>query len=489
MKRFPSLALVMFLTIAVLGVVFLLYATIWYKNAADKPNILIISLCSVRPDHMSCYGYQRETTPNFTELAAESIVFENAITQWPKTTPAFAAMMTGKYCHTVRMMRTPMRQRLDDEHETLAEILLANGYDTAAFISSPALNKKTNVLQGFRTIDELWRLPRPERYLDVSKRALEWLKKAREEPFFAWVHYNTAHQPYRAIGAPQDLFIKDKFYNPDQRIRINPRPLPLPIAKDHPYAFEILRPDLGGVHPTAVLKENPEELAHYIARYDAGIYAADRLAGQLLLEVRKMELLEKTIVVVIGDHGEGLGDHNYFFGHGRFPYQACAHIPLIIRPPGGINSVRVTTPIGIFGLTPTLLEMVDIDAPKEMEAKSFLSIAYGKAKGDHVFMESGYHLDYTLSVWEGKWKLIHVPNKLDRALMTGSEYELYNLQEDPGELNNLYASKPQVAARLSRTLKEWSQPWVETAYKVPGITGIGVDEKTLEQLRSLGYLK
>jgi arylsulfatase A-like enzyme len=104
-------------------------------------------------------------------------------------------------------------------------------------------------------------------------------------------------------------------------------------------------------------------------------------------------------------------------------------------------------------------------------------------------MESGYHLDYTLSVWEGKWKLIHVPNKLDRALMTGSEYELYNLQEDPGELNNLYASKPQVAARLSRTLKEWSQPWVETAYKVPGTTGIGVDEKTLEQLRSLGYLK
>ena len=112
MKRFRFLSLVMFLTVAVLGVVFLLYATIWSKNAADKPNILIISLCSIRPDHMGCYGYQRRTTPNFDDLAAESIVFENAITQWPKTTPSFAAIMTGKYCHTTGVMRTPIGARL-----------------------------------------------------------------------------------------------------------------------------------------------------------------------------------------------------------------------------------------------------------------------------------------------------------------------------------------------------------------------------------------
>ncbi|MHC4728511.1 MAG: sulfatase-like hydrolase/transferase, partial [Planctomycetota bacterium] len=125
-------------------------------GTSNKPNILIISLCSVRPDHMSCYGYQRRTTPNFAELAAESIVFENAITQWPKTTPAFAALMTGKYCHTTGVMRTPIGQRLGDQHDTLAEILQAHGYDTAAFISSAALNKKTNLFQGCATIGELW---------------------------------------------------------------------------------------------------------------------------------------------------------------------------------------------------------------------------------------------------------------------------------------------------------------------------------------------
>ena len=164
-------------------------------------------------------------------------------------------------------------------------------------------------------------------------------------------------------------------------------------------------------------------------------------------------------------------------------------MPLIIRPVGGADSIRVTAPVGIFALPPTLLEMAGIKAPKEMEAKSFLSIAYGKAPGDYVFMESGYQLDFTLSVWDGKWKLIHIPNKIDRSLMTGSEYELYNLQDDPHEQNNLYVSEPQVAGKLKNALKDWSQPWIETAYGPAGITGVEVDKKTLEQLRSLGYLK
>lgn len=201
MKKSQSLLLVLFLTITVLGgVLFLLYATIWPKDAADKPNILIISLCSVRPDHMSCYGYQRNTTPNFDELAKESFIFENAITQWPKTTPSFAAMMTGKYCHTIGVMRTPVGQRLGDEHDTLAEILRERGYDTGAFISSVAINRKTNVLQGCDTIEEIWRLPRAQRDFEATKRVLAWLKQPRKSPFFAWVHYNNAHQPYLAFG-------------------------------------------------------------------------------------------------------------------------------------------------------------------------------------------------------------------------------------------------------------------------------------------------
>jgi arylsulfatase A-like enzyme len=198
--------------------------------------------------------------------------------------------------------------------------------------------------------------------------------------------------------------------------------------------------------------------------------------------------MEKGWAIIIISSAMGV-HHNYFFGHGRLPYQDCANVPLIIRPAGGADSIRVTAPVGIFALPPTLLEMAGIKAPEEMEATSLLPIAYGKEKGGYVFMESGYQLDFTLSVWDNKWKLIHIPNKIDRSLMTGSEYELYNLHQDPREQNNLYASEPQIAGKLKNVLKDWSQPWIEAAYGPAGITGVEVDEKTLEQLRSLGYLK
>ncbi len=478
------------LAVMLLGFVaaFLFHTKIWFKEEFIPPNILLISLCSVGANHMSCYGYQRRTTPNLDKLANEAIVFENAVTQWPKTTPAFAAIMTGKYGHTTGVMRITPRQYLGEEHDTLAEILRAHGYETGAFISTAALHRRTNTLQGCDTIEEVWRLPHKQRFTAATERAIAWIKKPRQSPFFAWVHYNNAHQLYRPVGVQPDLFVGDKFYDPTRRIRVNISPLSLDIPQDHPYARQILRPDIGGVRLSALLKENPDELAYYIARYDACIYGADYMAGNLLREVRKMGLLENTIVVVVSDHGEALGGHNYYFGHGRLPYNDCARVPLIIRPIGGVKSIRVQTPVAIFGLAPTLLEMAEIKPPKEMEASSLLPIAYGKDEGDYVFMESGYQLDFTLSVWAGKWKLIHIPNEIDRLLMNGCEYELYNLEEDPHELNNLYAIEPKVAAKLQQVLEAWSKPWVKHAYSAESITDVEIDEKTIQRLRSLGYL-
>ncbi|MHC4639114.1 MAG: sulfatase family protein, partial [Planctomycetota bacterium] len=366
--------------------------------------------------------------------------------------------------------------------------LRAHGYETGAFISTAALHRRTNILQGCDTIEEVWRLPHNQRFTTATERAVTWIKKPRQSPFFAWVHYNNAHQPYRPVGTPPNLFVGDKFYDPTRRIRVNISPLSLNIPQGHPYAIQILRPDIGGVRLSALLKKNPDELAYYIARHDACIYGADHMAGNLLREVQKMGLLENMIVVVVSDHGEALGGHNYYFGHGRLPYNDCARVPLIIRPIGGVKSARVQTPVAIFGLAPTLLDMVGIKTPKEMEASSFFSIAYGKDKGDYVFMESGYQLDFTLSVWAGKWKLIHIPNEIDRLLMNGCEYELYNLEEDPHELNNLYATEPKVAAKLQQVLQAWSEPWVKRAYSAESITDVEIDEKTIQRLRSLGYL-
>ena len=436
---------------------------------------------------MSLYGYHRKTTPNIDALARDAIVFENAIAQWPKTTPAFASIMTGKYGHTTGVTRITAGQRLGDEHETLAEVLRDHGYETGVFVSTPALGVATNVLQGFGTIEEVWRSPDP--FARATNDAVAWLREHRVGPFFAWVHYNNAHYPYEAHGAQPDMFVEDAFYDARRRVRLNPPGgLPLEIPVDHPYRTQILRPDVGGVHTAAILPERPHEIDFYLARYDAGIYGADRMLGILLRAVREIGLLEDTIVVIIGDHGESLGEHDYFFEHGRFPYDETVRVPLVIRWPGRGTSSRVPTPVAAFGLAPTLLEMLGIEVPEAMESRSLLPVVHGKEEGRHVFTESGYQLDFTLSVRDSTWKLIHNPNEIDQSLMAGSEYELYNLDSDPGELHNVYLAEPEVTARLRAVLENWSGPWIAAAYATGSSGGLPLDPATRERLYSLGYL-
>lgn len=456
---------------------------------AARPNILLISLCSVRPDHMQCYGYARETTPTLTEFAREASVFTHAVTQWPKTVPAFAALMTGKYPHTTHVMRMTPRQRLGDEHQTLAEALQAAGYVTGAFISTPALNPAANVGQGFDQRSETYLNDRKFQY--TTHAAVEWLKQLPPgKPFFAWVHYNNAHYPYTAEGAPDaDMFVGDAHYDPARQISPHPTGrLPLNVPDTHPCALPMLRPDLGYVHREALLPERPNEYAFYVARYDAGIFAADRMIGELLAKLGEAGRLENTVVALVGDHGEALGEHNFYFEHGRFPYDDTARVPLMIRAPRRAAR-QIATPVESFALMPTLLDLAGVPVPSEVEARSLLPLLDGRNAGDLVFSESGYQFEYTLSVRDAqRWKLIHIPSRADRALMNNVEFELYDLNADPRELNNLYAAQPQRAAELRRALDRWSASWIRDAYSVHSVFDATLDAETIRQLRTLGYV-
>lgn len=457
-----------------------------------KPNVLLITLCSVRADHMSCYGYARDTTPNIAELAKQSIVFDNAITQWPKTTPGFAAIMSAKYGHANGVLRTTHGPRLADEHVTLAEALSQAGYTTAAFVSSPALAAHSNIAQqGCEVVEEVFRDPR--RHHLPTERALRWLRnRDPSKPFFVWAHYNNAHYPYRGGGAPNpDMFVGDRHYDARRHIRaITKRGvgLALGVTRDHPCFMEIVRTDMDAVHRWAVLRERPTEYAFYIARYDAGICGADVAIGGLLDGVRDLELWDNTIIALVCDHGESLGEHNYYFEHGRFPYDATAKVPLLIRPLGGVQERRIDAAVATFRLAPTILEMVGVEPPVDWQAASLAPLMGGKAAADLVFTEVGYHGDYMLVVRDHDWKLIQVPNELDRRLMQKSEYELYNWRGDPHERQNLVASNPEQAQRLARALKEWSAPWVADAYRQWHRPHVEVDQQTRRQLATLGYI-
>jgi arylsulfatase A-like enzyme len=450
-------------------------------------NVVVVSLCSVRADHMSLYGYARATTPALAAFADDAWVFEHAVTQWPKTVPAFSALLTGRYGHSHGVMRVTPGQHLDDRETTLAEVLAERGFDTAAFVSSGVLHAGTNVFQqGFARVEETFRNDHP--FEETTRRAIEWIGAREEKPFLAWVHYNNAHYPYVAPGASPDVFVDDAVYDPKPRVKIQSGPqFTVSVPETHANYRQIMRPDVGGIAANVVLAERPNELAFYVARYDAGILGADRTIAPLLEALRELGRLDDTVIAVVGDHGESLGDHDYYFQHGRFPYDDNMRVPLVIRPPGGVAGRAVREPVATFRLAPTILDLLGIEAPAEMEATSLLPRLRGEEAFQPVFSESGYQYDYQLAVRDERWKLIFVPNEFDQATMRGRTFELYDLVADPRELEDLSESRPDVVSALAGTLRDWSQPWVRQAYARMS-DAHAIDEEVRERLTVLGYL-
>ena len=326
-----------------------------------------------------------------------------------------------------------------------------------------------------------------------AENALTWLKqRAPSRPFFIWAHFNNAHYTYKGGGAPPDMFVGDEHYQAGPKLAYNTNrqaKLELDVPREHPCAYQILRTDIGQVHRAAVLRERPDEHGFYIARYDAGIFGADLAIGILLKGLREKGLLENTIIALVGDHGESLGDHNYFFEHGRFAYDSCAQVPMMIRPAGGISPRRIDTPVAAFAMGATVVELVGLEAPDDWQAKSLWPLVNGRGGSEFVFTESGYQLDYQLAVRDNEWKLIHVPNRIDRQLMQGTEYELYRWRDDPGETSNLADKHPEQVKRLAKVLKQWSAPWIDAAYGRTTQKQVELDEETLRHLQSLGYIE
>ncbi len=461
-------------------------------NGGDEQwNVLLITLCSVRQDHTSLHGYHRATTPNLERLAQESYVFDHAFSVWPKTAPGFASIMTAKYGHETGIMRITPRQTLAEEHITLSDVLREQGYATAAFISTPAVGSETNVPQGFELVEDVWR--GQSRATAPTTRTLAWLDQLDgDRPFFVWAHYNNAHYPYHGGGAPDpNMFVDDAYYDRSrsaQVIRDRRQLLQLDVPKKHPCAMQILRPDMGYIHPNAVLRQRPNELDFYVARFDAGIFAADLYLGQLLDGLRERELLDKTVVVVVGDHGESLGDHNYYFEHGRLPYDDTVRVVLMIRPPGGATATQLDPPVSAFAVAPTVLELLGLEPPADWTARSLMPVVRGEDAPVYVFTESGYQMDYTLAIRDNEWKLIHVPNAIDQALMRGVEYELYRWREDRAEANNLAAEQPDQVKRLAAALRGWARPWIAVAYGYQSGTETTLSPEAERILRSMGYI-
>lgn len=446
---------------------------------SEQWNVLLITLDTTRADRMSCYGYGIETTPRMDALAADGVLFERALSTAGITPMSHSSILTGlnNYRHGMRVFYSEeVSHRLKDEVDTLPEILARQGYRTAAMVSSYPVSEVYNLDQGFETFhtgldvqeldltgqqrhEELWKEGgkiSTQRRGDLTvDDALAWLDENGEgSPWCMWVHMFDVHD-----------------------FSLVP-----PVEYAQRFGIEAYPTDVGGRS-----NEWRERM------YDPEMAWLDDQVGRLLGWLEDQGQLERTIVVITADHGQGLSDglERHGWAKHRLLYDWSVHVPLILHAPGLESGVRVSQQVRTIDILPTLLELLDLPMRQPVDGQSMLPLVRGEeepapriayadalnkydthspARGlpSHSARENLY------MVCDGRWKLIYKELR--------GEHELFDLKNDPLELVNLAAEKPEEVERLAAFLRE------RRAFDVEPPDAGGESRVSGSALNALGYV-
>ncbi len=400
------------------------------------PNVVLITIDTVRADHLGCYGYKLIETPHLDALAAAGVRFANAYTPVPITLPAHSVMLTGTY-----PMRTGMHDfsgnRLNASQPTLATLLHARGYTTGAVLGSAVLDSRFGLNRGFDFYYDHFDFSRlDEKNIDammrpgneVIDRALGWLEGNRRKPFLLWVHLYDAHHPYN----PPSPYL--------QKYRTRP--------------------------------------------YDGGIAFVDAQVGRVSAYLKAKGIFDRTLIVVAGDHGEGLGEHGEKT-HGFFIYETTLHVPLIFKLPAGTGQQKsvVEDSANLADLLPTVLEIVGAGRPKEMQGRSLVPSIAGKPNGAPA---ENYAETYLPRI-HFNWSELRGVRYRQYHFIDAPRPELYDLSADPHELKNLYSAQRAVANELRKRLGQLITQFTPASGEKTAET-TGLDPALMERLKSLGYV-
>jgi len=398
-------------------------------------NVILITLDTLRSDRLSSYGSDRVDTPNIDALAHEGVLFDNAAGTVPFTLPAHSSIMTGTY-PPFHGVRENVGSMLPDDVPTLAERLRDGGWATAGFVSSFVLDGRWGIGRGF---DHYYDDFDPEEFDtphmgavqrtgdETVAEAVRWLdERPAERPFFLWLHLYDPHEPY----TPPEPF------------------------------------------KTQYLKRP----------YDGEVAFTDSLIGEFSQALVERGLLEKSLVILTSDHGEGLGDHGEMF-HGFFIYESTIHVALIVRPPVSANAGRVVgSSVSHVDLMPTVLDAVGLPYPDVVHGRSLVPLMFGvqETVERNVYSESMYPLLHygwapLRSLRTDRFKLIDVPRP-----------ELFDLSNDRREERNLVETQPDTSLELDRRLARLRDE-IERDAPSAG-QEVELDEQTLAQLEALGYM-
>ncbi|HEX6504690.1 MAG TPA: sulfatase-like hydrolase/transferase [Terriglobales bacterium] len=417
---------------AILVILCLNAASFAADRASAAPNVVVITIDTLRADHLGCYGYKQIHTPNIDGLAADSARFERAYTPVPITLPSHTVIFTGTY-PALNGMHDFSGNRLGPQQQTLAAVLKENGYTTGAVVASAVLDSRFGLNRGFDYYYDHFDFNRlEESNLDemerpgnvVADQVLEWLGKNYQNRFFLWMHLYDPHYPYRP---------------------------PAPYSEEY--------------------KSRP---------YDGEIAFADEQVGRLLRFLKEKGLYRNTLIVLSGDHGEGLGEHGEAT-HGFFIYNSTLHVPLMFHLPGPVTVRDVASLASTVDIMPTILEALKIPVPGQVQGKSLLPVISGKKRDEAPIY---LYAETFLPRLHFNWSELRAVESERYHFILAPKPELYDLAKDPNEAQNLYSEKKAVSeelrAKLAAIIHEYT-PGQELAEKT------GLDPALMERLKSLGY--
>ncbi len=442
------------------------------------PNLVLIVVDTARADHWSCYGYPRPTTPHIDAFAAEAIRFEHAYSVSTWTLPAHASLFTGVY--PVSHGATQEHLQLDDGVPTLAQLLQARGYATAAFSGNPWVSRTTHLDRGFDVMQEMW--GRPDAREDgavphaTNRLIFEWLRaRSPQRPFFLFVNYIEPHFPYEAPAQYQERFVPAGA-SPEERTQATVRWVDWYL---HPQPFP------------------PQVAALRVGLYDAEIAYADGIVAELLEGLKQAGAYDDSLIVVTSDHGENLGDHGHL-DHVFSLYNSTVHVPLLVRRPQARQGGSVRgDPVQLTDVFSTLAAAAGISPGSG--AYAGINLLAANAAADRPILSEYAYPAQALQVYPPEQRDDPALNRFrrrlraiqigTRKLVWGSDgrHELYDLADDPGETHNLISEKADMAEGLRQRL-EGMVAALQPAPALP-VPSPSLDPATRERLRALGYLR
>jgi arylsulfatase A-like enzyme/Flp pilus assembly protein TadD len=403
--------------------------------AADPPNIILITLDTVRADRMGFLGSKLGLSPQLDALASQGVVFEHAYSQAPITPVSHATILTGTFpqYHGIRNFG----DRLPPTVPFLPDILHGQGYHTSAFVGSIILDPKNGFASGFERGFDVYNAgfhrqkTGERREASMQRRGevtlgfvLEWVGQQKGGPFFLWFHLWDAHDPYN----PPEPF-RSKFPN---------------------------------------------------APYNGGIAYVDSIVGKLLDYLRTQGLYDNTLIAVAADHGESLGEHGELT-HSIFLYDSTIHVPLLLKLPGNRSAgQRVSATASLVDLAPTLIDSLGQTPPQSMQGRSLLPLIGNPHPESRSSLATGDHSERSFG-----WSALVSLRSANQLYVRAPRPELYDLSSDPGSKTNLYTDNRAAAVRLAVQLDSFVKRITEGA---PQALQDNLDEKSREKLSALGYM-